>query len=271
MFSLSIPRKTYTAEDVREDIKDFFTNPNHWAYAYGDPTPDCNPDVTYHRKQIEVIFENKYDHWDVNNQVDFLIDECFLRLIETDVANFVLRKDIRYYKYNINKRMKLIKRYGDQSITRAVGKQGEHVCEIMFLLNSFNIEDRNSNKYKGINWTKTDEDLDFILEKDGLNYGVEVKNTLGYMEYEEFTNKLEMCEILGLIPMWVLRNAPEVQFNTIKSKGGIILNFKTQIYPFGQESLVKEMWKLMRLPVFVRGRMFPKIVRILNAFHARNC
>lgn len=82
---------------------------------------------------------------------------------------------------------------------------------------------------------------------------------------------MEMCEFLGLIPMWILRNAPEVQFNTMKAHSGIILPFKTQIYPFGQERLVKEIWQLMRLPVAVWDRMPSKIVNRMNSFHSENC
>lgn len=251
---------------------DFFTNPDHWAYQYGSPTPDCNPNVPYHRKQIEVIFEanKKYTHYRTNNRIDELIDEGFLRLIETDTANFILRNGVRYYKFNMKKRIRLIKKYSDPYVVRGVGKWGEYLSKIMFILNNFKIVCRNTNEYKGKKWTKTNENLDFILERDGVSYGVEVKNTLRYMEYQEFTNKLEMCGLLGLIPMWVLRYAPEVQFNTIEAKDGRILVLKSQIYPFGQDGLVKEMWNLMRLPVKVDDKIPLKTERIMNDFHAGN-
>lgn len=265
-------RPDYVPEEHRKDIKDFFTNPDHWAYKYGNPTPDCNPDVPYHRKQIEVIFEAnyKYTHYRTNNRIDELIDEGFLRLIETDTANFILRRDVRYYKANMKRRIRLIKRYSDPYVVRGVGKWGEYLSEIMFKLNNFEIVCRNTNEYREIKWMETDENLDFILERDGVSYGVEVKNTLRYIEYDEFTNKMKICNLLGLIPMWVLRNAPEVQFNTMKAKNGIILAFRSQIYPFSQEGLTREMWNLMRLPVTVKSEMPPKTVRIMNDFHTRN-
>lgn len=265
-------RPDYIPEEHREDIKDFFTNTDHWAYKYGNPTPDCNPDVPYHRKQIEVVFEAniKYTHYRTNNRIDDLIREGFLRLVETDTANFVIRNDVRYYKANLKKRIRLIKRYSYPHTVRGVGKWGEYLSKIMFILNNFEIVGRNTNEYKGKKWVKTNENLDFILERDGVSYGVEVKNTLRYIEYDEFTNKLEMCKFLGLIPMWVLRIAPEVQFNVMKANDGIILVFKSQIYPFGQEGLTRDMWNLMRLPVIVKAKMPVKTVNIMNAFHARN-
>ena len=33
----------------------------------------------------------------------------------------------------------------------------------------------------------------FIFERDEIAYGVEVKNTLGYMNYEEFVIKIALC------------------------------------------------------------------------------
>ncbi|MBI5253630.1 MAG: hypothetical protein HY930_04440 [Euryarchaeota archaeon] len=50
-------------EDIKKDIKSFFSKPDHWVYRYGNPTPMCNPNSPYHRKQIEVLFEDKYFHW----------------------------------------------------------------------------------------------------------------------------------------------------------------------------------------------------------------
>ena len=197
--------KTYSPKDVRDDLISFFENTNHWAYQYGDSTPKCNPNSPFHRKQTEVIFENKYAHWDVHTQVDVLIKSDYLKLIKTKVAHFVLRKDVRYYKRNVKERMKVIQRYSDPVITKAVGNWGEFLSGIMFKLNNFETVARNANQYRGKIWTKTNENLDFILEAENISYGVEVKNTLDYMEYDEFTNKLEMCKFLGLIPLRILR------------------------------------------------------------------
>lgn len=266
-FKLSSSRKTYTPDEVKWDVKQFFTDSNHWAYQYGDPTPDCNSDSPYHRKQIEVIFENKYDHWDINNAVDKLVEDDFLRLIETKVANFVVRSDMRYYKREVKRRCNIIARYANSTITRANGKWCEKLVEYMFRLNGFEILERDENKFQGKKWTKTREDLDFIIGKDYIPYGVEVKNTLPYMERDEFSNKIEMCKHLGLVPLWILRNAPEVQFNTMKANSGFILAFKSQIYPYGQEPLTKEIWQRMRLPVTVRGELPLKTANSLNWLH----
>jgi len=137
----------------------------------------------------------------------------------------------------------------------------------MFASLGFRVVDRNTNEFMGRKWTLTDHNLDFIVEKDGIYYGVEVKNTLSYMEKEEFDIKLKLCNYLGLVPLWILRNAPGNQFDRMKEVGGFILKFKSQIYPIGFEDLVKDIWNLMRLPVAVWERFPEKQEKLILRFH----
>jgi hypothetical protein len=252
------------------DLKQFFTDPNHWVFTYGSPTPQCSVNSPYHRKQIEVLFEDKYDHYDVNNAVDKLISEGFLKLERTSSAHFVFRSDVRYFRRQIKQRVRIIEKYGNPVITKAIGDWAEKLFEYMFRLNGFEIIAKHTNKFKGSVWTKTIHDLDFIITRDEVLYGVEVKNTLPYIEKDEFDIKLEMCKFFGLIPLWILRNAPEIQFRKMKAEKGFIFKFKSQIYPLGQEPLVEEIWKKMRLPVAVWDEIGAKLVKIFLEFHNSN-
>jgi len=87
------------------------------------------------------------------------------------------------------------------------------------------------------------------------------------MEVEEFNIKIDICEYLALVPLWILRNAPEIQFSTMKARNGLILPFKSQIYPYGQELLTKSIWENMRLPVTIWDEMPEKIVKRFLGFH----
>lgn len=255
------PVRRYSDEEVKEDIKIFFQDSEHEVYQFGNPH-ECNPRAPYHRKQIEVLFENYYWHWVTDRAIKSLIDEGFLRSVRGSTAKFVIRSDIRYYKAEIKKREKVIRRYSDPSITKAIGDYAEMLFEFMFELNDFNIIDEDTNEFGGVKWEETDHDLDFIIEKDDVVYGVEIKNTLPYMERDEFDIKLRICEHLDIVPLWVLRNAPGVQFNEIKRKNGFILNFKAQIYPPGQGPLVRDIWRLMALPVTIWKRIPENIENI---------
>lgn len=265
-----IRRRPYSLNDVIKDIKQFFTDSNHWVFRYGSPTPECNVNSPYHRKQIEVLFEDRYDHYDVNNAVDRLIDNGFLKLEQRPRAHFVLRSDVRYFKRAIKRRMAIIDKYAHPVITKAVGHWAEKLFEYMFRLNGFEIVGKHISKFGNLVWTKTNHDLDFIIRRDGISYGVEVKNTLPYIEKEEFDVKLDMCKFFGLIPLWILRNAPEIQFRKMKAEKGFILRFKSQIYPPGQEPLVEEIWQKMRLPVAVWDEIGEKLVKIFLRFHNSN-
>nr|MDO8080833.1 hypothetical protein [Candidatus Freyarchaeota archaeon] len=209
-------------EDVKQDLISFFVNENHPIYRYGTPS-ECGPNSPYHRKQIEVLFEKKYFHWLTDRNVNFLINEAFLKEKTTKVANFVYRANIRYIDREINRRIKLIEKYSAPDIMRAVGEYAEMLSEYMFRINSFKILDTHTNEYNNKKWTRSNHDLDFIIQKDGITYGVEVKNTLPYMEREEFNIKLEICKYLNIIPLWILRYAPKPQFDEIKAQNGFIL------------------------------------------------
>ena len=52
---------------------------------------------------------------------------------------------------------------------------------------------RHANEFEGRSWVTTGHNLDFIFRRDGVAYGVEVKNTLGYMDVvvEEVTRLRE--------------------------------------------------------------------------------
>ncbi len=67
-----------------------------------------------------------------------------------------------------------------------------------------------------------------------------------------------------------MRNAPAVQFEEMKKSGGFILKFKSQIYPYGMEDLVADIWKLMRLPVTIWDRFPEKFEKLIQRFHKSN-
>lgn len=258
-----------TNEEVKKDVRSFFEDPNHWAYLYGSSTPSCTPNSPYHKIQIEMIFEDKYFHWVTNRAIEELVSEGFLKLEKRDVAHFVYRSDIRYIRREINRRCKIIKMYSDPVITRAIGEYAEALFSFAFQLNGFKIVGENTNEYRGIRWERTKHDLDFIVEKNSIAYGVEVKNTLSYMEQDEFEAKLEMCRSLGLTPLWILRNAPATQFERMKPYNGFILKFKAQIYPPGQEPLVRDMWEKMRIPASVWKKVPEKLAYLLLKQHEK--
>jgi len=188
-------KKEISDKDVVEDVRSFFNDKNHWVYHYGTAS-SCNPNMPYHRKQIEVLFETKYFHWVTDRAVNMLLKEGFLKEVKTTKPNakFVYRHDVRYIKREIKKREKILLHYSDPIITKAIGDYAEMLLSFLFRIKGFKIAGCNTNEYKGVRWEESDNNLDFILEKDNISYGVEVKNTLSYLEKNEFEIKIRMCE-----------------------------------------------------------------------------
>ena len=168
-----MPRpKKYSDEEIKEDIKRFFLDPDHWVYQYGTPA-ECGPTSPYYKRQLEVLFEDRYFHWVTHRIIDRLVKEKFLKEIEVKLSSdvrvkFVVRSDVKHYKREINKRVKLIEWCSSPRITEVLGKWGEHLTEFMFARLGFRVISRNTNEFKSKKWTKTNHDLDFIVEKDGI-------------------------------------------------------------------------------------------------------
>ena len=69
--------------------------------------------------------------------------------------------------------------------------------------------------------------------------------------------------------MWILRNAPVTQFERMKPFNGFILKFKAQIYPPGQEPLVRDIWENLRIPASIWMKVTEKLVYLLLKQHEK--
>ncbi|HEU0038094.1 MAG TPA: hypothetical protein VFR76_02355, partial [Verrucomicrobiae bacterium] len=119
------------------------------------------------------------------------------------------RKTFRYHRREAAEVVKLVEAYADPNIGSALGLHGELMVLEGFAKCQFVTKGRNSNEFGGKKWTRTEHDLDFIFERDGRAYGVEVKNMLGYMDYDEFKLKIELCRELGIVPVFAARIVAE--------------------------------------------------------------
>ncbi len=63
----------------------------------------------------------------------------------------------------------------------------------------------NVNSYDGKTWGATEHDLDWIFVRDGIAWGVEIKNTWAYIDRPEMYAKISLCEDLGLRPLFIMR------------------------------------------------------------------
>jgi len=145
--------------------------------------------------------------------------------------------------------MELVDEYSSQLINKATGDYAETLVLLGLSRLHLSLVGRDTRQYRDRMWTQSDHNLDFIMEKDPVAYGIEVKNTFDYMPADEFATKLQMCQLLGIRPLFVVRSRDKIQWQQAKDAGGLIFMFKTKLFPPGQDALVQRIWQEMRLPV----------------------
>lgn len=226
-------------EDAKEALARFF---------------ERHPQDVFFSRQLEVRYERDYFHWITNRAIrelelaGMLLSES-RKLRSGGNIKLIWRKGQRYYKREAAKVVQLVNEYSDPNIGAALGLQGEAMILEGFARLEFVMKGRELKRFNDRIWLKTDHDIDFAFEKQGKAYGVEVKNTLGYMDREEFVTKVDLCLELGLRPVIAARMLPKSWINELIGRGGFALIFKYQLYPWAHKELAKRVQRELGLPV----------------------
>ncbi len=122
--------------------------------------------------------------------------------------NLLWHRSFRFYRRAATKLVALVDEYADPNIGGVIGLHGEFMVLEGFARCEFVMRGRNTREYAGKTWSETDQNLDFIFEKENRAYGIEVKNTLGYMDHDELATKIRMCRFLGISPVFAVRMLP---------------------------------------------------------------
>jgi hypothetical protein len=225
--------------DALVKLREFFTN---------------RKEEVFFSRQLEVQHEQDYFHWVTNRALRALREERFIlgetRILSTGGSvNLLWHHGYRFYRRKAARLVSLVQEYADPNIGGAVGLHGEFMVLEGFARSEFVMRGRSTQSFGGKSWTMSGHNLDFIFEKDGRAYGVEVKNTLGYMDYEEFQLKIKLCRDLGIRPVFVARMLPKVWMHELITAGGYGLILKYQLYPWTHRELAKRVATELGLPV----------------------
>lgn len=205
-------------------------------------------------RQIEVQNEKKYFHWVTNRAIRDLVALGILRsekrkLKNAGSINLLWHKNYRYHKRSALSLIDLVEKYSDPNIGAALGLHGESMVLEGFARCEFVMKGRHSRAYGGREWTNTNHNLDFIFERDSIVYGVEVKNTLGYMDYDEFLTKIQLCKFLNIRPLFAARMLPRTWIKELIDEGGFALIFEYQLYPWTHLDIARQVALELNLPV----------------------
>lgn len=233
-----------------------------------------NRDRVFFSRQLEVQHEDNYFHWITNRALHNLREEGVIRseahsLRTAGEIKLLWHHSNRYYRRSAARLLSLVQEYADPNIAAVIGLHGEFMVLEAFARCEFVMRGRNTRKFGSKVWQETDHNLDFIFEKDGQGYGVEVKNTLGYMQYEEFQVKLRMCQFLGIRPIFAVRMLPKTWIFELAASGGYAMILKYQLYPWAHKSLARRVADELGLPVDAPRSLYEATTDRLLKWHRK--
>jgi hypothetical protein len=234
----------------------------------------------FYERQLQVLFEKRgragpyltqdFFHWITARALEELVAEGKIKSVTVPLnepvttaavtgtelleaggtkIRFFWPKRARYVTREAEAIRKLVLEFSHTEFGRALGHQAETMFDAALPRKGFVPTGWNVRAYGGREWTETGHDLDRVFERDGTAYGVEIKNTLDYIDRDELEINLRLCAHLGLTPLFIMRWAPKSYNKMIIDAGGFALLFEYQLYPHGQETFAKRVRETLGLPV----------------------
>ena len=225
--------------------------------------------------QVETQLERRYFHWITNKALAELAAEGRLIRSEQFIAPTMQRVFFytipahRFWKREAKELSALLARIYDPRFTQALGDQAELMFDSALARIGFAPIAKNTNNWRGRQWTASKQNLDRIAEADGLAYGIEIKNTQNYIPRDELRAKVAMCRFLDLIPLFILRFAPKSYIHEVQQAGGFCLLFEEQLYPFGYRELLDTVRRDLGLKVQISKDIPAGHMQRLRSWHDR--
>lgn len=225
-------------------------------------------------RELKVRLERRFFPWIVGRVVNRLIAGGNVKIVHPPGRkggmgtpdNFYLDKSADYEKLlKTILRKKRVSVYVNSLLTRVspAGFYAEEIFESAFNSLRFKIHGTGVSEFAGKKVVgtpgKQPPDLDFVIEKDDIVYGVDVKNWIKY-EFDSIDNvmsKVALAVQLGVIPFICARYVDKDTFFKVVSVPGLVYSYETLILPPEFQTLAEEARTLLGYPVFV-GEAFPQ-------------
>ena len=230
-------------------------------------------EVVYYGRQLEVQLERTYFHWITKRGLNELKAEGAIAFTQKKLgdvtAHFYRPRRHRYPNRQMNESMALIREFSAPEFTRALGHNGEQLADAGFARVGFRILAENFREVGEKKWTETRHNLDRLIERDGIQYGIEIKNQLGYIDQTEFETKLAMMKFFGVRPMFIARMMPKNYINDVFKSGGFCLLLGDQHYPLLAAGLAKRVRDTLGLPANAVKALPDTALKRFEAFHEK--
>ncbi len=205
---------------------------------------NANPQRLFYSTQIETSLEREFFHWitgrallEMGNAKEII---RMPEVVEGQPVNFYADRRHRYVRRELKVMINILRRLFNPEFAHAIGRHGELMFDAALGRFGFQAHAKNVNTWNSRIWRETNHNLDRIITRDALAYGVEIKNTQNYISRDELRVKIRICQYLELIPLFIMRFAPKSYMFEIIKSGGFGLLFEEQIYPLGHSALLKE-------------------------------
>ena len=216
---------------------------------------EASPARVFYSTQIETQLEREFFHWITNKALLELGNARRIQrmpvVVQGRTVNFYAHPKHRYWKREQQHLQALLERIFNPEFTHAIGRHAEMMFDSALSRHGFMLTPhRDVNTWNGRAWVETNHNLDRIITRDGVAYGIEIKNTQNYIQRDELQTKLRLCQHLGLVPLFIMRSAPKSYMYDIAVKNkGFGLLFEEQIYPWGHSTLLAEVRHQLGLKV----------------------
>jgi hypothetical protein len=213
-----------------------------------------NQESVFYSRQLEVMFEREFFHWVTNRAIRRLVEEGRIvsearKLDLGSEIKLLWHRKYRFYKRSATEVFDLVNRYSTAATDGTLGLQGEHLVLAAFARNQYVLLGEEVNAHRGIQWEETEHNLDFIFERGENTFGIEVKNTLGHLDINEFVTKVKLALHLGIKPVFAVRYIPKTWADALIQAGGYAMIMGFQFYPWTHLELAREIREKLHLPV----------------------
>jgi len=205
---------------------------------------EAAPQRLFYSTQIETSLEREFFHWIVGKALLELGDTRRITRVSEVIAgqrvNFYANRKHRYIRRQLRTMVNVLQRVFGPEFAHAIGRHGELMFDAALGRNGFRAEAKNTNTWSTKTWIETNHNLDRVITRDDVAYGVEIKNTQNYIPHHELVTKIRLCQYLNVKPLFIMRFAPKSYMFEIYQSGGFGLLFEEQIYPLGHASLLND-------------------------------